>query len=176
MLPQVKSPFARIMFQALFATGCRQGELFAVARGHFRFPVLNVTQQLDRKLKTRGTKNKKKRICVVLAEGRASLDKWIALADDDKRKLRRRRFHDSLKAACRRAFPDDPRKHLVVHDLRHSYAIHLLERGANIDAVARAIGDSVAVALEHYAGFAHTDAAIQHLHSLVNRPAGNSGP
>jgi hypothetical protein len=54
------------------------------------------------------------------------------------------------------AFPNNPDKQIIFHDLRHSYAIHLLSIGMTMEDMARGIGDTMEVCEEFYAGFSHT--------------------
>ena len=68
--------------------------------------------------------------------------------------------------ACLQA-PRAPReKHLVAHDLRHSFAIRMLER-ANLTYVALQLGNRIELCQEHYTGYELHDEGISILRDLM---------
>lgn len=52
------------------------------------------------------------------------------------------------------------RPELRFHDLRHSYAIELLNHGVSLSLTAQALGNSVQVCQEYYAGFELSDEGL----------------
>jgi site-specific recombinase XerD len=74
--------------------------------------------------------------------------------------LRKRAYLSELMRAAEVALPGRGRQ-LKFHDLRHSYAIHLLAIGMTMEDVARSIGDTIEVCEEFYAGFSHTPLSVQ---------------
>jgi integrase len=152
--------------RAAMATGARIGELFPIRTKDFvSGTFVLIETQIDKELNERETKTRKPRKAFVIAEGREWLRDWIEY--EDKQALRNKHHADMLRVACKRAFPKDKERHLVFHDLRHSYAIHLLQTlGAPLGHVSRSLGNSTHVCEMYYAGFVLTDAGIDHLERL----------
>ena len=141
-----------------FATGCRTGEIFALETFNEVSKVVFVKWQLYRTLTTGPTKgeteNSPGRWSPVLKVGVPYLKKWIARAEEDKHSMRTDvDLAEVLKKRCQELWENDPQKHCVFHDLRHSYAIHLLNQRFSIEQVARCLGNSIAVCQRHYLGF-----------------------
>jgi len=161
----------RILAWVAFATGCRAGEIFALTDRKFRKTkrTVFVDEQVTEAGEKRDPKNGKAREVPVLPEGLPWLEKWIKVGTDDRRELRKRRLGEIMTRACVRAWPDEPEKHLVFHDLRHSYAIHLLNKGVHTGLVAQALGDSIVVVEEHYTGFALTTPGLDAIAKVLDR-------
>lgn len=68
--------------------------------------------------------------------------------------------------ACKKLFKDKT-KHCKWHDLRHSYAVLLIGRGATITLVAQSMGNSVKVCEEYYSGYVLTSEGIETLSKIV---------
>lgn len=156
-----------------FNLGCRVGEAVALTLSDLRETrnVVLIAKQITqeghtkRTVKTK-TKNKKIREAFVFPEGVPAIKKWIKIKDQFVAK-ERKRLAETMTIACRQIFPEDESKHLNWHDLRHCYAIRLLDKGLNIDDVADMIGDSVVVAKKHYVGFIISDARMERIRSKV---------
>lgn len=168
VLPQVPENF-RTLFITLIATGCRVGEAFALERSDLKGDVLYVETQLDRDELERETKNGRTRHTIVMAEFLDTVKKWVSTPIEKRAEIRRYPHAKIMTAACEAIFPDEPEKHLCAHDLRHSYAIWLLTKGVNLTLVAQALGNSVAVCQEYYAGFELTPDSIQAVKSILKQ-------
>ncbi len=179
MRSRVKKHEHRVVLDCLVYMGMRTGELFASKKEDLIGQTLLVRWQISRNLEQRGTKNRKTRKTYVFDEGLTALTEWYALSEAAKTKLRNRQWSVVVKSACRRSFPiggkDNPPenrdKWLCAHDLRHCFAIWLLEENISLHNVARCIGDSVSVCEKHYTGFILTDDAMD---KMVSSIKGNS--
>lgn len=159
------SPAMRTVTKLAFYTGCRTGECFALT-GHHNDRVITIGTQIDRSGNERETKNRRVRTTVIGPKAIPILEAW---ADErDKFPYPRTQISRLFKAACMKAFPGNKNKILKFHDLRHSYAIDLLNKGATIEEVAASLGDSVGVAQEHYTGFVLTSGATERLKRLTS--------
>jgi integrase len=85
--------------------------------------------------------------------------------------IRNARYAERVRTAGRKVFPKDTSKHIKFHDLRHSYAIHLLNQGVPIGLVAQALGDSVQVTQENYLGFCLTDEGVSMVRTILDGKA-----
>lgn len=175
----------RALFEMAFASGCRMGELFALTPEDFRNGVLTVNKQMLRPLdagRRKGkdakkwapgfqdliapTKTDQSRRVVVFPEFAKALDAWCKIPEDERVALRGAKFAERLTKACREVFPNNPQKHLVAHDLRHSFAIRMLER-ANLTYVALQLGNRIEVCQEHYTGYELHDEGISILREIM---------
>jgi integrase len=155
------------------STGCRLGEVFALEQRAWR--ATKRTVWVDAQIKYTGQagppKNRRAREAPVLAVGVPHIERWVAMPSDEKQALRKQRFSDIIRRACKRAFPNDPSKHIVFHDLRHSYAIHLLSAEVPMELVAQALGDSIIVTQEFYTGFCLVDQGVATVRRLLDAAA-----
>ncbi|HYD00747.1 MAG TPA: tyrosine-type recombinase/integrase [Phycisphaerales bacterium] len=154
-----------------FASGLRAGEIFGLTaesrRGRDR---LWVETQVDDEGERRATKNRKSRTVIVLASGLKALETWIATPDAERQRINRSSLAGTVAAKAEELWPTEPRKHVVFHDLRHSYAIEMLRRGASLTQVAMLLGNSMTVAQAYYTGFSLTDEGVEALaHRLAKR-------
>ncbi len=94
-----------------------------------------------------------RRSALVLEFGMEGLRLWASVPILMRLSLRKRAYLSELKKAVALEFPG---RKLKFHDLRHSYAIHLLALGMSLEDVSRSIGDTMEVCEEFYAGFSHT--------------------
>lgn len=165
VLPHLKDPAFAALVKAAFATGCRLGELFPLTEVDYKGSFLWVETQIDSDSAERETKNRKRRKAFVLKERREWVTEWLQIAS--RRNQRLRKHSTIFKRACAKAFPDQEEKHLTFHDLRHSYAVYLLQvKGATIQLVANSLGNGVQVCEKYYAGFVLTDPGIDYLERL----------
>ena len=147
-----------LLSDAALYTGCRLGELFCLTPGSLRSKERAVWvehQILDTKRghQKAALKNRKPHLAYVIPEGQKRLNDWLELPFPEKMLVRDLRHADVLSIACQAAFPGDPSKALRFHDLRHSYAIHMVKEGVSLKWVANCLGDSLAVVDEYYAGY-----------------------
>ena len=141
----------------LTCPACRTGELFAIIPKSIRSNIVLVQNQIDREGNKRDTKNRIVRKAFIIEAGRSKIIQWASL---NKTNYRNIKFSNVIRSACQKAFPDDKQKWVVFHDLRHSYAIHLLSKGISLSLVAQSLGNSVIVCQENYAGFSLADESI----------------
>jgi len=143
----------------LFGTGCRIGEAFAIRPENFRDRALNVFKQRDRDEVTRAPKTRKQRKAYILELARPVMNDWAAL--ELPRESSEVEFRNALGAACKAAFPKDEAKWLTPHELRHSYAVHMLTaKNASISIIAKLLGNSVTVCEKYYLNFTFEDDAL----------------
>lgn len=163
VLPTVEDPKLKLLIATLYAVGCRTSEAFALTPQSFRGPeVVFISHQIDRKLVRRLPKNRVQHDALIILEFEKELREWCALSQKEKNELR---------LSCAFEIPKVFKKaghKITAHDLRHSYANHLLEMGVPIDRLAQFIGDSIPVAQKHYLGWTVADSAIQSLSRLLN--------
>lgn len=172
---KLRGPHERILCQLAFSSGCRLGEIFALEEDDYRNGVLSVSKQLlvPKRAQARGvpliqpTKNERDRRLIALPDFDRAFTEWLALSYEERLKLRTKNMARVIKSACEEVFPNKPNKHVVFHDLRHSYAIALLDKGVPMKRVAECLGDSVVVCEEHYAGFDLSDESVLSLRRLI---------
>ena len=169
ILPKLPSDEYRLLVRLAFGTGMRVGEIFAVTPERVRKDMVLVEEQLDKKLKARDTKTRRTRKAYIIPDAVSAFKKWFALPDETRLEFRKENHAEMFREACEAAFPKNSAKHLVVRDLRHSYAIHLVRHGVSITLVAQSLGNSVAVCQEYYAGFALVDESIDTIRNIMNK-------
>ena len=156
----------KLLCRVAFSTGARLGECFAIEPRDFNGKMLQITTQIDKYDKRRQTKNRKRRNALVIKKGRPFLVEWIKLDRSEKNRLRHLKHARLFKVATDKAIPG---KELVFHDLRHSYAIHLLERGNGLDSISRFLGNSALVCEKYYLGFVATDMTVEMADEITSR-------
>ena len=165
VLAHIADRHVKAVLACAFYSGCRLGELFALEEDDFINGVINVNKQMLRPdtVKGRGstaiapTKNEEQRRVVPFP----SFSTWFTELQKVPKNLRSTKFAELLKQACRKTFPNKPNKHLVAHDLRHSFAKALINKGLNLTFVAKQLGNRIEVAQEYYAGYVNDDENIQ---------------
>jgi len=193
-LKLIKDENFRLLYELAFHSGCRMGEIFALTEDDFRAGVLTVNKQMIRteeavrrskqELKAKGkpwtnwipkpadlihpTKNEQSRRVVVFKEFASAFKKWCELDYETKFKLRHARLAEVLKAACEQQFSSNPQKHCVAHDLRHSFAIRLLQF-VNLTYVSLQLGNRIEVCQEFYTGYELHDENITVLKSMMHK-------
>jgi len=148
----VENKALKLLLWSAIGTGARCGELFSLSYSSLKEKELSIEGQIDRNLTERETKTRHTRNLVVLKDALPYLRDWLSLPLNDKLTIRHASHASILRKACKKAFPDEPDKHLVFHDLRHSYAIAWLSAGITIDIIAVMLGNSVSVCQEYYIG------------------------
>ena len=171
VMAQITDPKFRLLCWAFMGTGCRPGELFALSAKSLNETrqSIFVAESIDRLTGQPGpTKTGDQRQVPYLPETLPYLREWCALPAAEKLAMWRMRHADKFRKAVRQAFPGDSEKSsFVFYDLRHSYAIHLLERGADLSLVARALGNSTTVCEQYYLGFVLTDKGVEVVANLL---------
>lgn len=165
VLKSIKEVDNKLFFATLFYTGCRVGEAFALARTFKGGKVIFIEKQIKRDLQSAGLKNRRQvphRRAVVDSSGIDFVRGWISISKQKKEKMRNLRFSEIFQEACKKADAQT----ITCNGLRHSYAVHWLEKGASITHVAQLLGNSEAVCQRHYAGFTVKDIGVDALLSL----------
>lgn len=136
----------------LYGTGCRVGE--ALALEGMEEGVVMVTQQWaikERRFKP--PKRGKTRAVATLGPAREWIKRWLALPFENKIYHGQLKAVDTIKEACVKLFPKETVHHCSWHDLRHSYAYALLQRGVGLEVIARNLGDRIDTVEEYYTGW-----------------------
>lgn len=166
ILPFIQDETIKLLAQVAFYTGCRTGECFAIVPNNIKSNILQVPFQIDREGNKRDTKNRISRRAFIIEAGRPKVKEWAALDKSDYRGVR---ASQAVAMACQKAFPNDRSKWITFHDLRHSYAIHLLSKGVSLSLVAQSLGNSVVVCQQHYAGFTLADESIDAIEATMKK-------
>lgn len=144
-----------------FYSGLRIGEQRAIKvndllKGE---KTLMVNKQLDLKNKIRPPKNRKKRIAYLHEDGLAAFKAFV-----NGPKFTHKQLNVEFQKLCSKVLG---RTDLHWHDLRHSYAIHMLSAGVPIQLVAQSMGNSVRVCEERYAGFVMAEQGIETINRIL---------
>jgi len=152
-----------------FYSGLRIGEAYGL-KPNCLLPdqTLRIAGQLDRSGVFRATKTKKPRIAFLFPAGLPAFNKWVSADPDEKAKIDRNdASRDLMKKYCKRAFPNDPSKHLTFHALRHCYAINMLSKGVSMSLVAQSLGNTLSVCEQYYVGFELTNDSIRAIKAII---------
>lgn len=168
----LESPEIKALCALAITSGMRLGELFAINKVEGDPRYIQVLWQVDKEGKLRETKTREDRKAYLLPGGQEALKAWCEIDEPTRLRLRGMNLASIVKAACVKAFPADPNKHCVFHDLRHSYAIELLSKGVPLSFVARSLGNSELVCEKHYTGKVLTDGFIEAIDSLIKKSNG----
>lgn len=148
-----------------FYSGLRIGEAFALSRSSKKSDkILLIDSQIKRDGSKKKPKNKKQRKAYLKAEALKSFEFWCDHKESFE--LSRSAIAKRFALACKKLFKDKS-KHCKWHDLRHSYAVLLIGRGAPITLVAQSMGNSVKVCEEYYSGYVLTSEGIETLSKIV---------
>jgi integrase len=107
------------------------------------------------------------RSAYVLAEARKVLPQWV-MAKKEFTHEQRLSAANTLKNACKQAFPNNPEKWVKFHDLRHSYAIELAQAGVSLLQISQQLGNSERVCQKHYTGYMATSESIDMIEAKVS--------
>ena len=145
----------------LFGTGLRLSEALALRPADFRRGELVVDKQLPLSGELKRPKAGKTGTVAVLPQAVKALEAWLAVND---KASYRYKLYDALELACSKAKLG---KRIGPHDLRHSHAIYLLERGASLTEVSLQLRNTVSVCQRYYTGFEHTPGTMDRLRRLL---------
>gem|GEM_PF-4683612 len=193
LLPATTDKLDRILYAVAFYTGLRLGEIFSLQEEHVRAHTLWVESQMleDGRLVDylkRGTESHDailpndavghvKAWCNIpigefqsVAEGRGKRREQVeSSGEKTRREIRHRKHAERLTEICKRLWPNNPRKHLRFHDLRHSNAIWLLENtDLKLSEIAQHLGNSAAVVERFYSGHQIKRGAVDRAAQLLN--------
>lgn len=156
----------RLLIEAAFYSGLRAGELFAVTPNLVRETFIQVNGQMDRAGVFRETKTRTIRKAFIIPEGRNAVLAWAEVKN--KRKFRNVELSTLVRKACKSAFPEDSSKYVTFHDLRHSYATHLISKGVSLDLISQSLGNSISVCQDYYSGFVLSDDSVASIEARFN--------
>jgi integrase len=159
----------KLFYRALYWSGCRIGEAEFLKPEHFRGIYIDVLFQVTEEREVRPPKGNKQRRALIPPQGREIVKAWCEVDPERKRKLRQLRHNSVIRYACEKTFPNQVEKHCTPHDLRHSYAIQLLNDGQSLDAVSKSMGNTNKVCEMHYAGYVLTDSGLEAMEAVYGR-------
>jgi integrase len=164
LLTYIEEPEIKDLCSVLFCTGVRLGEAFTLKPRDLKpNDSIFIRQQLTHDGRIRDIKNRKPHNTILLPEGRKAFLRWSAIEDKSKFRFT---GQSKIISAAKKAFADKERQ-ISPHDLRHSFAIHLLGIGVPLDKVARLLGDSLKTTEEHYTGFVMSDNEINFVSKII---------
>lgn len=169
VLAYVQDDDLKNLYYTLYCTGVRLGEAFVIqTRDIKKHNTIYIQNQMTEKKEIRILKNRKPHTTLILTEGLKYVKAWAALPRERKEELRSR-CQQPLLHAVRKVYPADRDKQVSCHDLRHSYVIHLLDKGVPLDKCAKLIGDSIKTTEQYYAGFIATDNEIAFVTNILKK-------
>lgn len=144
----------------LFATGCRLGELLALSEKDLVDDSLYIGKQIRKDGSTGLPKRGKKGKVAIISP----LKKYVVafLKVKDKPALR-----SAIQNAVVTLSSKHLGRHIHAHDLRHSHAIYLLSKGANISLVALQLRNRIEICQKFYIGFEHVGDTLNLLKKLI---------
>jgi len=158
-------PTIKALIGLSFYSGLRIGETYALNGSSLKSgKILLVDSQVTREGKRAKPKNRKQRKAFLIPDGIEHFKFWCDNKDDLEHT--RAAIAKRFALACKKVFKDKT-KHCKWHDLRHSYAVLLIGRGAPITLVAQSMGNSVKVCEEYYSGFVLTSEGIETLSKIL---------
>jgi integrase len=162
------APF-RVMCQMAFYSGCRKGELFALHRLSLKPDgSLYIAEQVREDGEVSEPKSGSVGSTFLFKNGRELFPQWIELKNEISAS-ERVKTANLFRAACKKAFPKNRDKWLKFHDLRHSYAIAMLDMGASLGDVAQNLRNDIRVCQRFYAGFTTSQTRMLGLMTLEKR-------
>lgn len=160
----------RALVELLYGTGIRVGELVALD--------VRDLELRAQEIRVMG-KGGKERVVPIPAEARKALGKWvdvrrhpglmneplfISLRSRREEKPRRLAAREARRILGERAVRADLGEHVHPHRLRHSYATHLLDMGADLREIQELLGHSSLSTTQKY-----TAVSIEHLRDVYDR-------
>ncbi|SMF34598.1 site-specific integrase [Pseudobacteriovorax antillogorgiicola] len=161
--------YDRVLAEIAYCSGLRLGEIFGLERSNvkklnFGFAYL-VNKQMLRDGSMTLPKRGKARRAFVYEQCGESLNEWLQASNDVRLKLRKRSFSKFIASACESIGSNHV---LSFKDLRHCYAINLLNDGATLSQVASNLGNSEKVCRKHYVGYVMTNDGIDNLARTIS--------
>jgi integrase len=164
LVKAIDDPVSRDFATTLFCSGLRLSEALALTPTDLQGDKLNVTKQLAKDGTLKLPKRDRVGKSLVVPFGMEAVKRWVEF---ENKEAYRYKLYDDLEAACLKVFGANKSKHVSPHDLRHSHAIYLLSKGANLTQVALNLRNRVDVCQKYYTGYAHTDETLDGLKSKI---------
>lgn len=146
-----------------FYTGMRIGELMFIKPASIKEDAVNVKKQLKRDGTTANTKTGIERKAYIIPKGLPYVQKWAA--SSKKLPMKQENTSHYIRAKSERVLG----KSIKFHDLRHSYAVHMVSKGAPLELVAQSMGNSVKVCERYYSGYQLTTMGIETLKKILGQ-------
>jgi integrase len=162
LLSHIQHPVLELFHRVAFGTGLRYGELFSILPEDVGAESIKLSYQYDRDGTQRATKNRRVRKAFILPEFHKDVVQLANLTIEERLQYRNFPISKVTQKAAKKIG-----KSCSFHDLRHSYAIYLISKGASLTLVSQSIGDSIKVTEQYYAGFVLTPESIQLLSSIL---------
>ena len=160
LLVEITESGVRSAVATLFATGLRLGELLGLRQEDLRGDVISVQRQRRKTGEVALPKRGKTGRVLILDSYIDDVKQFIQIKD--KQNLRAK-----MQAEVTNAGKKTLGRHIHVHDLRHSHAIHLLSMGASLTQVSQQLRNRIEVCQKYYTGFAHTDETVELLKKTI---------
>lgn len=154
----------RLIVLTAFATGARLGEVYGLKTLDLKEKHVTITKQLDRTSKVRETKTGGSRDAYIINGFKDVVAQWCGVPNKEKLQNKRHYLSKNFKQLTSKYLNHE----VKFHDLRHSYAIHLLERGVSIDLVAQSLGNSTSVCQKYYVGYSLSSSSMEFIDSILN--------
>jgi len=149
----------------LFCSGVRLSEALALTpQDLYSSGYLNVDKQLTKDGQTKEPKRGSSGKVLIIPFGLDAVKRFVKIKDKE---VLRFKLYDVLQCACQKAFPDDMGLWIGPHDLRHSHAIYLLSKGANLGLVAMNLRNRIDVCQKYYTGFEHSNDTLEGLKKII---------
>ena len=169
MLAFIPCEDSRRIVSIAFYTGLRLGEIFAVTKSTVRNSkkglIILVNRQMRRDFSFSLPKRRKSRQAYGFLKVKDELAEWIEKDLTFKKSMRNKRWSKIVADACQKA---DLSAKLCFHDLRHSYAVSLLNMGVSMSKVAMSLGNDEGVCKRHYVGYSLNDEGIMSIGDVVD--------
>lgn len=146
---------------AAFYTGMRVGELMYVTPTFLAKDFVTVKKQKKRDGSVAVTKTGIERKAFIISGGRKHIVAWAK--SDKKLPMKQENISHFIRKQSEKVLSTS----IKFHDLRHSYAIHLVQKGAPLELVAQSMGNGVKVCEKYYSGYQLTNLGIETLKRLV---------
>lgn len=152
----------KLIVGAAFFTGMRIGELMCLSSSSILNHVIDVRNQKKRDGTISKTKTGSTRLAFIIPEGQKVVESWASSDKSLPVKV------ENLAHLMRKVSEKSIGKSIKFHDLRHSYAVHLVQSGAPLELVAQSLGNSMKVCERYYSGFKLTNYGIETLCKIMS--------
>jgi integrase len=166
LLSHIDTVEGKYLAQVLYATGARIGEAYAFTRRMLRSDnSIYIERQMLRNGEIDQLKNERPHTTVIIADYKEAFYGWCEV---ENKKALRNTLDREISRAARSAWPKDKERQISPHDLRHSFAIHMLGTGLSLSDIAMMLGDDEQTVREYYTGFVMKDRQISRINELIN--------
>lgn len=150
----------QLFCKVAFGTGARYGEIFDFERKNLkqRDTHIFVATQRYKDWSQGPTKNSKVGAAFILPEYRLALKEWLLVPLEVKKEMRRKAEpSEQFSASCQKVLG----KVFTFHNLRHSYAKHMLSLGCSLDDLQEWLRDTRTVVERYYVNWLESSAEME---------------